>query len=992
MSPKVSHFQKVGQKYHDFEVTHIHEIRELQCQLIELTHLPTGARVMYIGTDDPENMFCLSFQTIPTTSDGVAHILEHTVLCGSKKYPVKDPFFSMQGRSLNTFMNAFTGPDFTCYPAASQVPKDFYNLLEVYIDAVFHPNLLELSFLQEGHRLEFAVPDDPNSPLENKGIVFNEMKGALTSPSSRLNEMISHALFPNLTYGVNSGGDPKGILKLTYEQLCAFHRHFYHPSRCIFFFYGNMPLEKHLDFIAEKVLKEISHPLPPLPPLPLQPRFKEPKHLVGYYPTSEEKDLDDKAIVSFGWLTCHILNQEELLALNILEIILLDTDASPLKIAFLKSGLCKQVNSYIETEISEIPWVVTLKGCREGDADTLEKILKTTLQTIVNEGIAISHVENAIHQLEFFRSEITGDHTPFGLSLFMRSALLKQHGGSPESGLIIHTLFDQVRKHNLENPKYLTGLIQKYLIDNPHFVRIVMLPDENLAKKEHDEERAHLDKIQQALSEKEKQKLVDQSKALRAFQKQQEEGDIDILPKVSLDDVPKTARVLPLTHEVSKNIEVYHHSCFTNEIVYADLLITLPNIPEEDLSYLRLMTTLMSQMGCKGRSYVENLEYIQANTGGIGAALLLNLQAHDFRLYKPLLSIRGKALHRKAARLLPLIQDLATTVDFADRHRLKEILLKQYTALQSSIASSALKYAVSMAASGIDAPSRINNIWNGIEYFYMVRDLALSFHEKGDWLIAKLQELQEKLTHVGTPDLVITCNAEMFNEIKQHNYYGLNEIQTRPHIPWINDYTITPCESQGRIIASPIAFIAKVFQTVPYTHKDAGALNVAAVLFDNLYLHTALREQGSAYGGGAVCNSMGGNFYFYSFRDPNIVSSLEAFKKAVDKILQGKFDEGDIEEAKLEMAQGFDAPIAPGSRGDIAYAWLKEGKTQEVRQAFRNSILNLNRDDIIQAVKTHIAPALAKAPSVVFAGRELLEKENTKLVSLGKEPLPIRDI
>jgi Zn-dependent M16 (insulinase) family peptidase len=257
---------------------------------------------MHIATEDPENLFCLSFQTIPDTSNGVAHILEHTVLCGSQKFPVKDPFFAMNRRSLNTFMNALTGADFTCYPAASQVPKDFYNLLEVYLDAVFHPDLKELSFLQEGHRLEFTNPADPQSPLEYKGIVYNEMKGALSSSSARLAEAINQSLFPDVTYGINSGGDPKDIPKLSYKELKEFHQKFYHPSRCLFFFYGNMPLESHLDFIAKHTLDQ-TEKQPPLPPLPLQPRFKEPVYRTLSYPIAPEEDPTDKALIGLTWLT-----------------------------------------------------------------------------------------------------------------------------------------------------------------------------------------------------------------------------------------------------------------------------------------------------------------------------------------------------------------------------------------------------------------------------------------------------------------------------------------------------------------------------------------------------------------------------------------------------------------------------------------------------------------------------------------------------------------
>ncbi len=439
-----SKFHHIGQRYRNFQVTKSLRIDELQCQLIELTHLPTSARVMHIANEDPENLFCLSFQTLPDNSDGVAHILEHTVLCGSAKFPVKDPFFGMTRRSLNTFMNALTGADFTCYPAATQISKDFYNLLDVYLDAVFHPNLQLYSFLQEGHRLEFAVSSNPDSPLEYKGVVFNEMKGAMASAEARMHEALNKALFPDITYGYNSGGDPKEITNLTYGKLKEFHEKYYHPSRCLFFFYGNMPLEGHLDFIESQTL-ESTVMAPPLPPLPLQTRFKAPKVLHERYPIAFDESTDHKTLIAFGWLTCHILDQEELLALSILEILLLSTDASPLKKALLKSGLCKQVSSYIDTDINEIPFTITVRGCNPENAAALKEVIYTTLKQVILTGIPLQQLENALHQMEFYRSEINGDSGPFGLSLFMRSALLKQHGADSEQGLKIHALSETLR-------------------------------------------------------------------------------------------------------------------------------------------------------------------------------------------------------------------------------------------------------------------------------------------------------------------------------------------------------------------------------------------------------------------------------------------------------------------------------------------------------------------------------------------------------------------
>lgn len=991
MSSKLVHFQSVGQKYHEFKITKITDIHELHCQLIELIHLPTGAKVLHIGNDDPENLFCLSFQTIPTTSNGVAHILEHTVLCGSKKFPVKDPFFAMQRRSLNTFMNALTGADFTCYPAASQVPKDFYNLLEVYIDAVFHPNLDELSFMQEGHRLEFTNPKDPTTPLLHKGVVFNEMKGAMSSATNRLNEVISTALFPDLTYGINSGGDPKEIPKLTYQELCDFHQEFYHPSRCLFFFYGNMPLEDHLDFIKTNILDEASAAAP-LPPLPLQKRFTQPKYIVEHYPIAHDEETYDKALIAFGWLTSHILDQETVLALSILEIVLMETDASILKLALLKSGLCKQASCYLDTEITEVPIVLVLKGCNAESADALEALIKATLTEIVQQGVPITAIDNAMHQLEFFRSEITGDQAPFGLSLFMRSALTMQHGGDPENGLKIHSHFDKIRQRNVEDPGYFGDLIQKYFLDNKHFARVTLIPDKTMAAREMEEEKKALAEIQQKLSPQQTEQIIKKASELAAFQKTQEEADIDVLPTLTLKDVPYSPKVFPLINETIGNLNVYHHDTFTNEIVYADLIYDLPALAEEDLSYARLLTTLIPQMGCNGRDYVENLEYIQANTGGVAATFTFNLQAKDHTNFSPSFCLRGKALHRKAPKLFTLFGEMAAQTNFDNPERLKEIIHKQYIALQSTMSQSSLKYAISLSASGIDIPSKIANDWYGLPYFWLIEKLAKDFDSQSNKLIDKLNQLKEEMIGVGKPDLVITCDSEMYNEIKGNSFYGLEDMEIKMSKKWHGNYSLPTVHSQGRIIASPIAFMGKVLRTTSYTHPDTPGLAIAASLMDNLYLHTSLREQGGAYGGGATSSSMTGNFYFYSYRDPNIYSSILAFDQAVHFMLEGDFEDIDLDEAKLDLIQALDMPSAPGSRGDIAYGALREGRTLEIRQAFRNKILSLTKKDVIGAVERLIIPQMNSGATVVFAGKELLEKENKKLAAAGLPALPIENL
>lgn len=979
---------RVSQTYHNFKINNVVEIPELQCTLHELVHIPTNAQVMHIANDDPENLFCLSFQTLPHKSDGVAHILEHTVLCGSRKYPVKDPFFAMTRRSLHTFMNALTGSDFTCYPAATQVPKDFYNLLEVYLDAVFHPNLKKLSFLQEGHRLEFSQPADPTSPLERKGIVFNEMKGAMTSSSSRLWETIHAGLFPDITYGINSGGNPAIIPQLTFEELHNFYNTFYHPSRCLFFFYGNMPLEGHLDFIEKNALSGVSKAAP-LPAIPLQPRFTEPRYIVEAYPISQEEDAQDKTMLGFGWLTCHIQEQEELLALSILEMILMDTDASPLKLALLKSGLCKLASSSLDTEISECPWIITLKGCNKENAEACEKLIFLTLRQIADQGIPSRLMETAFHQLEFHRSEITGDHVPFGLSLFMRSALLKQHGVNPIEGLKIHTLFDEVRRNIRENPSYFGSLIYKHLINNPHFVRVVMVPDKELNAKEQQSEQLELCKTRELMNDNDDRLLIQQAKDLSTFQKMQEEEDLDILPKVSLEDVPKNAHDFALAEEKIGNLTVFHHGTFTNQIIYTDLILPLPHLKDEELFFVKLFIDLAPQMGTGGRSYAENLEYIQAYTGGIGINLNLNRQAHDHAEIHPALHIHGKALHRNAEKLFILLREFLTFVNFSDKNRLSELIHKHYTGLEAGINQNALKYAINLSASGLDPSSYLANAWHGLDYFWKLKNLAQNLPREIDILIANLEILHDKLFGFHQPELVITCTPTMYETLKKHRFYGLADMEIKAYHPWQTHFSIPSVFSQGRVIASPVAFLARVFKTVPYTDIDSPALSVAAALLDNLSLHGLLREQGGAYGGGAVNNTISGNFYFYSYRDPNITSSLEAFDVSVQDLITKPIDPSDLEEAKLEIIQGLDEPTAPGSRGDCAYGWLKEGKSLEVRQNYRNRLLSLTSSDVVKAVKKYIVPKISQSAVVVFAGRELLDKENVRMLTKGQPPLPL---
>lgn len=983
MIPNKPFLSQVDERYRDFIAIRVSFIEELQCFFREIQHIPSGATILHIECDDPENLFCLSFKTLPKSSNGAPHILEHTVLCGSRKYPIKDPFFAMMRRSLNTFMNALTGADFTCYPAASLVEKDFYNLLEVYLDAVFHPKLTPLSFMQEGYRLEFQKADDPSTPLEIKGIVYNEMKGSLSSPDARLwHEMLKH-LTPDLTYAYNSGGDPEQIPHLRYEELINFYDTYYHPSRCLFFFYGNLPLQKHLDFIEEKALHNVVKQ-PHLEEEKRQKRFSHPKSITAFYPTTEEAKESAKAMVAFGYLTTSIENQDELLALCVLDSILMDTDASPLKLALLGSKLCTQAEAFIDTEMSEVPYLILLKGCQKEDLDALEKVIQDTLKDLVEKGIPKELIDSSIHQLELTRSELSSDHTPFGLTLFMRSALAKQHGCDPTHALMIHLLFERLLQQ-AKDPRFFPRLIEKHLLTNPHLVRLVMLPDPYLSEEEESKEKKRLETIKQNLSQKEVEEIIKTASKLRQYQEMVEHQDIECLPKVTLADVPIQARDFPLKESMHASIPIYYHESFTNQILYCDVVFNLPQISQEDIPYLHLLTSLLPEIGSKGRSYTQTLEALHAHTGGFGLACSHLISIDNPENFKPILIVKGKALHRKVDKFFPLMWDMLTSAKFDEKSRIEELIHQIHTALQSKINKNAHRYAMQLALATLTPSASFNHYCYGLPFFQFIKDLVKELPSQIDALVAKLVSLYQQLFNAESASLIIACEEKTKGVLEKHGYFGLERLPHFGHTRWQNTLQLPEKISQVRLISAPVAFNVEAYSIVGYSHPYSPALLVASQLLENKVLHPKIREQGGAYGSGANYNSMAATFCFHSYRDPNMQKTYETFEASLHALAQDLVNDKELEEAKLGILQGLDAPLSPISRAFTAFSWQKEGKTLAIRKQYREAILKLTAQDIKEAIQNALLTKLPDRIRVSFAGKALIEKEGSHLEKNGKE-------
>ncbi|MEI8300230.1 MAG: insulinase family protein [Chlamydiota bacterium] len=976
---------KKGQTLFNYVFKKIIVIEELQCIFYELEHLASGAKVLHLANDDDENLFCLGFQTLPKNSNGVIHILEHTVLCGSKKYPVKDPFFGMTRRSLNTFMNALTGSDFTCYPAASQVPKDFYNLLDVYLDAVFNPLLKRFSFLQEGCRIEFEEPENPKSPLVYRGIVFNEMKGSLSSAENRLWQLIHTYLTPDLPYAYNSGGDPKEIPSLTYEEFCEFHKTNYDPSRCLFYFYGNLPLEDHLTFLETHVLKDVKPTSEPAP-IPLKKRFTHPLHKEASYPT-HEKDLSHKTMVSFSWLTAPIKEQQDVLALSLIDSILFDTDASPLRFALLQSKLCRQVDALIDLEMSEIPMTVICKGCEAHNADKLQKVIFQTLEELAEKGFDQETIDSSLHQLEFAGMEIGGDYYPFGLNLFFRVALAKFHGCMAEESLLIHSQFTKLLKLT-KDPTYLPGLIRKYLLNNPHFTRIIMTPSLDLAQEESEEELEKLATIKKHLKESDIKKILQETKELEAFQKEIEQHQLDCLPKIALCDVPKKTKIFHLDKLEKSGFTLYHHECFTNHIAYVNFVFSLPHLTEEELLYSKLFTLLFAEMGTKTRDYMENLEELHAYTGGVGCSLGIHPQHNFPHILKPALHLKGKALSRNISHLFRLMQEMMTSIDFNVPDRIKEMFLQISTEQLSRLNKNALSYATSLSCSNNSLANHLNYLWNGLKFYTFIQDLAKDLDKNIPTIIKNLESLKHKLFHFHNLDITLSCNAHDKAVIEKADFFGLGDLEKKPYTPWHFDIDKQSITSQARKISTPVAFTCMSCSTIHTPHPLAPAMSLASSIMQHVILHKKIRELGGAYGAGASYNGINGNFQMHAYRDPHIASTIEAFKEAINMIAAKEFSERDLEEAKLSVIQQIDSPITPGGRATDAYNLQRENIFPESRQIFRGKILNATSDEVAEAVKLHLSHFAKDGHIVVFAGEDLLKKENAFL----ETKLPILSI
>ena len=946
--------------FDSFECLRTREIPSLKVLVSEYRHKKTHAMHYHIAADNPENVFLVALRTVPEDSCGVAHILEHTALCGSEKYPVRDPFFMMIRRSLNTFMNAFTSSDWTAYPFASQNPKDFNNLLEVYLDAVFFSRLDEMDFRQEGHRVEFENPTDPDSDLVFKGVVFNEMKGAMSSPVSTVYDVLNSHLFPTTTYHFNSGGDPENIPDLSYEDLKEFYQSHYHPSNAVFMTFGDSSVKElqetfernalsRFDLSAERISVEDEN------------RFKQPLVLEDVYAldivNNDEAELNNKTHLVLAWLLGKSTDLEDRLKMQLLSDVLLDNSASPLQKALENTdiGTPSQLCG-LETSNREMSFMCGLEGSEPDQAQAFEELVITVLEDIVNKGVDQELLEAALHQLELSQREIGGGGYPYGLQLILAGLSSAMHRGDPVALLDLDPVLERLHEE-IKDPNFIPSLVKEKLLQNNHRVRLCMKPDSELNAQKKLAEEKRLAELKASMSESQKIEVVEM--AGRLAERQMQKDDESILPKVGLTDVPSDIHIPEGKDEelfsVPFPLPVTTFEQGTNGIVYQQVIIELPKLENELLDVLPFYTTCLTEVGSGGRDYLATQSKQAGVTGGLQAYTSIRPLPGDEQKSKGYLVISSKALDANHEAMSKLIRETLEEIDFSEHARIAELVAQQRAYSEQSVTGSGHSLAMQAASSGMAPTADLSYRLGGLKGIKALKalddglkdsakgttnisalaDKFVSIHEKilkqpWQWLLVAESEKVGAFEH----ELVKVWQESGHRQADETEKLQLKPLRENRKLLWVT--------------STQVNFCAKAFPTVTVEHDDAAPLTVLGGFLRNGYLHRAIREQGGAYGGGASQDSSIAAFKFFSYRDPRLLETLDDFDSSIEWLLNESHSEAQLEEAILGVISDIDKPSSPSGEAKHAYHNALFGRTGESRKAFRNKVLQVTLDDLLR--------------------------------------------
>ncbi len=923
-----------------YELLKEQDIPEIKSSAFFYRHIKTGGEILSLVNDDENKVFGITFRTPPYDSTGLPHIMEHSVLCGSRKYPVKEPFVELMKSSLQTFLNAMTFPDKTCYPVASQNLQDFYNLIDVYLDAVFFPNLTEYILMQEGWHYELASDE---GPITLKGVVYSEMKGSYSSPDSLLFDYTMRSLFPDSAYLYDSGGDPKKIPDLTFEKFKEFHEKYYHPSNSRIFFYGDDDPEKRLEIIDEYLDKferlDIDSAVNSQTP------FEKPVRVIRSFDSGGNNESNSKVRFTLNWLLPESKNPELVLSMYLLEYILLGMPGSPLRKALIESDLGEDLaGGGLDSDLLQICFSTGLKGIDPDNIDRAQNLIIQTLRNLASRGIDKRDIEAAVNSIEFlFRENNTGSY-PRGLILMLRALNLWLYDKDPVEILAFENIFDSIKAKIEKNERYFEGLLEKYFLENPHRTTVVLRPEKNLLEREKSSEEKSLGNLLEKMGDEEKKKIIENMLALKKLQEKPDSPEsLASIPVLKLSDMEKENKIFPCEETEEKGARIMYHDLFTNGIVYFDLGFDLHMLPQKYLPYSRLFGKALLEMGTEKEDYISLAQRISRKTGGISPVFNISMlkNCEDSGVF---MFLRGKAMLPNTGELLTIFRDILLEVQLDDRERFKQIVLESRAREEQKLLTSGHYIAGLRLKANYNEADRAAEQMNGLSYLFFLRDLVKNIETDWNRVLQDLRIIRETLVNRNGMILNVTIDDKGLQKIQSDIINFISDISDAEEekAKWPEGKY---ADFEGILIPSQVNYVAKGSHIKTLSGEHAGAVHVITRFLRSSKLWEEVRVKGGAYGVSCGFDRLSGMLTFTSYRDPNILSTINAFDGTADYLRTINIGNDELSKAIIGTIGSMDSYLLPDAKGYISMLRRLSKETDEERQKIRDGILSTGKDD-----------------------------------------------
>ena len=969
---------QVGQSYSGFQLVREEALSELNSLALLFEHEETGAEVMVLENDDDNKVFSVTFRTPPENDRGVAHILEHSVLCGSRKYPVKEPFIELIKGSLQTFLNAMTFPDKTMYPLASRNRKDFFNLMNVYLDAVFFPRISEEIFMQEGWHFEL---EEAGAEVTYKGVVFNEMKGVFSSPESLLDRHLSHSLFPRTTYGYESGGDPASIPDLTYEEFKIFHSKYYHPSNSRIFFYGDGDTAEYLEFLQDNYLKEFKRAEVDSS-IGYQRKFHKPKRKVIPYAVSKDETLEKKTYLLVGFKIDKAVDHEHCLSFNILSHLLLGSSASPLRKALIDSGLGSEViGGGFDDNRAETLFAVGLKGTEMEHENSVFDLVFSTLRGLVENGIEEDMVQSAVNSIDFKLREANFGGFPKGIVYNIQALTSWLYGADPLMHLRYEKLMRKIKQKAQKG--YFEKMIDKYLLKNNHQSLLVGIPKSGLGKKQDAKVRKKLRQLKSSLDSGEIEELVENTRKLQKLQMTpDDEESLALLPTLGLEDIPKEVERYPQETKNENAPKVLFHDLFTNDIAYTQIGFDTRSVPLNRIQYIPLLGTLILGMGTHSHSYVEISQMIGIRTGGIQPWHFTAVPLNDRENILSYVFFNGKALMEKLEDLFDIYKELFGEYNFDNPKRLVEIIKSSKSDMENSIIPSGNHYVMQRLQSYQSHLGRYNELTDGIAYFKFLEKLLERAEKNPGEVAEEFKQVAAMLFTRENTLINITSESADYprfeKKLDQLNQLFSDKVQLPVNLKFDG---ITP--NEAFLTASTVQYVGKGANLYDMGFEYTGRFDVVSSLLRASYLWDRVRVRGGAYGSHNSFDTLTGDFTMVSYRDPNLKGTLEVYDQIADYLESLDLSGEELKKIIIGCVGNLDPPLTPDRKGTISMVEHLTGRTYELKQKRREELLSTRLEDL-KSYSSLFKTIKESGNVCVLGNEEKIKKERTPFDHLVK--------